>query len=37
MTGIGKGIAEALAAGGAETYALDVIQENLDRVKSEVM
>ncbi len=28
MTGIGKGIAEALVAGGAETYALDIIQEN---------
>ena len=37
MIGMGKGIAEALVAGGAETYALDIIEENLDKLKSEVL
>lgn len=36
MTGIGNAIAKALAAGGAVTFALDIIQENLDKLKSEV-
>ncbi|KAI0216274.1 L-xylulose reductase [Lamellibrachia satsuma] len=33
--GIGNAIAKALAAGGAVTFALDIIQENLDKLKSE--
>ena len=36
-TGIGNGIAKALAAGGAETVAMDIIQDNLDKLKSEVI
>ena len=35
-TGIGNGIAKALAAGGAEIAALDIVQDNLDKLKSEV-
>ena len=37
ITGIGKGIAEALFAGGAETYALSRTQEDLDKLEAEVM
>ncbi|KAK2175982.1 hypothetical protein NP493_692g06010 [Ridgeia piscesae] len=33
--GIGKGIAEALFAGGAETYALSRTQEDLDKLEAE--
>ena len=37
ITGIGKGIAEALFAGGAEMYALDRTHEDLDTLEAEVM
>ena len=37
ITGFGKGIAEALFAGGAEIYALDRTQEDLDKLEAEVM
>ncbi|KAI0210412.1 hypothetical protein LSAT2_004847 [Lamellibrachia satsuma] len=35
--GIGKAIAKALAAGGAETIALSRTQENLDKLKAELL
>ncbi|KAK2158153.1 hypothetical protein NP493_1818g00000, partial [Ridgeia piscesae] len=35
--GIGYAIAKALAAGGAETYALSRTQADLDRLKAEVV
>ena len=36
IVGMGKGIAEALVAGGAETYALSRTQEDLAKLKDEV-
>ena len=35
--GIGRAIAVALFAGGAETYALSRTQEDLDKLEAEVM
>ena len=37
IAGIGNAIAKALSAGGAETIALSRTQENLDKLKTEVV
>ena len=37
IAGIGNAIAKSLAAGGAETIALSRTQEDLDKLKAEVV
>ena len=36
LLGIGRDVAKALAAGGAETYAISRTQADLDSLKAEV-